>query len=131
MLQPLLVLKHLWQHLAIDFKLIAVDKYSFDAVFVMINQLSKQSISTPCHKTATAEDMACMFINQVYYYYKPPQTIVSDQGPQFILSFWTEFCRILGIQLKLSTAYYLQTNGQTEIINQYLNQRLCFFVNYF
>jgi hypothetical protein len=81
MLQPLLVLEHLWQHLAIDFKLIAVDKYSFNAVFVMINRLSKQSIFTPCHKTATAEDMACMFIDQVYCYYKPPQTIVSDQGP--------------------------------------------------
>jgi hypothetical protein len=81
MLQPLPVPEHLWQHLTIDFKLIAVDKYSFDAVFIVINWLSKQLIFTPCHKTATAEDMACMFINQVYCYYKLPQTIVSDQEP--------------------------------------------------
>jgi hypothetical protein len=32
----------------------------------------------PYHKTATAEDIAHMFINQVYCYYKPPQTIVLD-----------------------------------------------------
>jgi transposase InsO family protein len=84
----------------------AVDKYGFDAVFVVIDRLSKQLISTSCHKTATAENIACMFIDWVYRYYRPPQTIVLDQGPQFILSFWTEFCRILGIQLKLSTAYH-------------------------
>jgi hypothetical protein len=72
MLQPLLVPEHLWQHLTIDFKLIAVDKYGFDTVFVMINRLSKQSIFTPCHKTATTEDIARMFIDRVYRYYKPP-----------------------------------------------------------
>jgi hypothetical protein len=59
----------------------AVDKYGFDAVFIVIDRLSKQSIFTLCHKTATAEDMAYMFIDQVYRYYRPPQTIVLDQGP--------------------------------------------------
>jgi hypothetical protein len=63
MLHPLLVLKHLWQHLAINFKLIAVNKYSFDVVFVIIDQLSKQLIFTSCYKTATAKDMAYMFID--------------------------------------------------------------------
>jgi hypothetical protein len=45
--------------------------------------------------------------------------------------FWKEFCRILGIKLKLSTAYHPQTDGQTEIINQYIDQRLRPFVNYY
>jgi hypothetical protein len=35
----------------------------------------------PCYKTAIMENITCMFINQVYRYYKPPQTIVLDQGP--------------------------------------------------
>jgi hypothetical protein len=70
MLQPFPVLKHLWQHLAIDFKSIAIDKYSFNVVFVIIDRLSKQLISTPCYKTATAKNIACMFINRVYCYYR-------------------------------------------------------------
>ena len=41
-----------------------------------------------------------------------------------------EFCRILEIKLKLSTAFHPQTDGQTEIMNQYLDQRLRPFINY-
>jgi hypothetical protein len=53
-----------------------------------------------------------------------PSSIVSDRGGQFVSEFWTEFCRILGIQRKLSTAYHPQTDGQSEIANQYMAQRL-------
>ena len=70
-------------------------------------------------------------MSHVYRYRGAPQTIVSDRGPQFISEFWKEFCRILGIQLKLSTAFHPQTDGQTEVINQYLDQRLRPFVNYY
>jgi hypothetical protein len=41
----------------------AVNKYGFNTVFVVIDRLSKQLIFTPCYKTATAKDMACMFID--------------------------------------------------------------------
>jgi len=47
------------------------------------------------------------------------------------LAFWTEFCQILGIKIKLSTAHHPQTDSQTEIINQYLEQHLKPFVNYY
>ena len=74
--------------------------------------------------------MAQLFITNVYRTHGSPETIVSDRGPQFISEFWTELCRILGIKLKLLTVYHPQTDGQTEIINQYLDQRLRPFINY-
>ena len=37
---------------------------------------------------------------------------------------------MLGIDTKLSTAYYLQTNGQIERINQKLEQYLQMFIDY-
>lgn len=75
--------------------------------------------------------MAQLYVSYVYRYRGAPQTIVSDRGPQFISDFWNEFCRILGIQLKLSTAFHPQTDGQTEVMNQYLDQRLRPFVSYY
>ena len=35
-----------------------------------------------------------------------------------------ELCKLIGVKLKLSTAEHPQTDGNTEIYNQYLNQRL-------
>ena len=41
-----------------------------------------------------------------------------------------ELNNLLGIQTKLSTAYYLQTDGQTERVNQELEQYLRVFIDY-
>jgi transposase InsO family protein len=61
--------------------------------------------------------MARFYIDAIFRYKGPSESIVSDRGPQFVSHFWKEFCRILGVKLKLSTAYHPQTDGQTEIIN--------------
>ena len=131
LLQPLPVPEHPWQHITMDFKSMPTSKTGYDSIFVVIDRLSKQSISTPCHKTTTAEDMARIYLRTVYRYYGPSMSIVSDRGPQFISAFWVEFNRILGTKLKLSTAYHLQTDGQTEIMNQYIDQRLRPYVAYY
>ena len=57
--------------------------------------------------------------------------IVSDCGLQFVSAFWDEFNWILGTKIKLSTVFHLQTDGQTENANQYIDQRLCPFVNHY
>jgi hypothetical protein len=75
--------------------------------------------------------MARLFVLYILQTYRIPDSIVSDCRPQFISEFWNELCRILGIKLKLSTAFYLQTDRQTEIINQYIDQQLRPFVNYY
>jgi hypothetical protein len=41
-----------------DFKSFAKAKDGYNARFVIIDQLSKQSILIPCHKTTIAKDMA-------------------------------------------------------------------------
>ena len=38
---------------------------------------------------------------------------------------------ILGVELRLSTSYSPQTDGQTEVMNQYITHRLRPFVNYY
>jgi transposase InsO family protein len=131
LLQPLPVPDRPWQQISMDFVSFNKDKHGYDNVLVVMDRLSKESISIPCHKTTTAEEMASLFIYHIWRYFGPPDSIVSDRGPQFISTFWTEFCRLLGIKLKLSTAHHPQTDGQTEIMNQYLEQRLRPFVSYY
>ncbi|MGH6649449.1 DDE-type integrase/transposase/recombinase [Aquabacterium sp.] len=131
MLHPLPVPQRPWQHITMDFKSAPKDKKGFDNIYVVIDRLSKQAVSIPCHKEVTAEGMARLFIRHVYSYFGPPDSIVSDRGPQFISQFWREFCRILGVKIRLSTANHPQTDGQTEIMNEYNDQRLRPFVSYY
>ena len=74
--------------------------------------------------------MAQLFVKNIYHHQGSPTIIVSDRGPQFISAFWDEFCRILGVELKLSTAYHAQTDGQAEIVNQHIINCLQPFINH-
>jgi len=49
---------------------------------------------------------------------------------QFAAEMMKELNNLLEIQMKLSTAYHPQTNGQTERINQELEQYLGVFINH-
>jgi transposase InsO family protein len=53
-----------------------------------------------------------------------PKTIISDRGAQFVARFWEKFQQTLGTKLIRSSAYHLQTDGQTERINQVLEDML-------
>ena len=72
----------------------------------MVNYFSKRLFLIFCYKNINAKKVARLYIHYIYRIYGPPETIVSDRGPQFISAFWNEFTRILGIKLKLSTVYH-------------------------
>ena len=78
-----------------DFMTFPKDRQGFDAVFVVVDRLSKRPISIPCYKTIDARGLAKLFVEYVYRYRGLPETIVSDKGPQFVSDFWDEFCHII------------------------------------
>ena len=86
-------------------------------VIILVNHFSKRPLLIPYHKDINTKEVAQLYIHYVYQIYGLLDTIISNRGPQFILAFWNEFTWILSIRLKLSTAYYPQTDGQTEIVN--------------
>ena len=81
LLQPLPVPHRPWQHISMDFKSFPVDRNSYNAILVFVDRLGKRLISVPYKDTCTAKQMAQLFIDRVWRYYRPPNTIVSDQGP--------------------------------------------------
>lgn len=54
-------------------------------------------------------------------------SIIEDKGPycnKQLGGFWRELFCLFGTKLRMSTAYHPQTDGQTEILNQTLEQYL-------
>ena len=100
------------------------DSNGHDAILVIVDRFSKMAIFIKSHTTATAEDLANLFIEFVFSKHGVPQDIISDRGSLFISSFWTAFCDSLKIKRNLSTAYHPESDGQTERVNQILEQYL-------
>jgi len=100
-----------------------------DAVITVVDSVSKRVHFVLTHTTVTAEGAARLFLHHVWKLHGLPKRVVSNHGPQFVASFTKELYRLLGVQLSSSTAWHPQTDGQTERVNQELDQFLCLFVN--
>jgi len=59
-----------------------------------------------------------------------PESVILDRELQFVVGLMKKLNKMLGIETKLSIAYYLQTDGQTERTNQKLEQYLRMYVNH-
>jgi len=65
----------------------------------------------------SVEGLAKLFRDQVWRLHGLPESIILDRGVQFAVGMMKELNNLLGIQMKLSTAYHPQTDRQTERIN--------------
>jgi transposase InsO family protein len=76
------------------------------------------------HTTYTAKKYAEVYLDQVIRLHVVPEKIISDQGTQFIARFWEQLQSSLGTKLIRNSAYHPQTDGQTERVNQILEDML-------
>ena len=65
-----------------------------------------------------AEDLVRLFRDNVWKLHGLPKSIVLDKGPQFAAELTKELNRMLGIEMRLLTAFYPQIDRQTEQMNQ-------------
>jgi len=77
-----------------------------------------------------AEELAKLFRDHVWKLHGLPESIISDRGVQFTVEMMKKVNDLLDIQTKLLTAYHPQTDGQTERINQELEQYLRVFIDH-
>ena len=74
--------------------------------------------------------MAQLLYDRIYPLHGLPLQIISDRGVQYSAELFQEWCKLLGIESTMSIAYHPQTNGQTEQVNQILEQYLRCYVDY-
>jgi transposase InsO family protein len=65
-----------------------------------------------------------LYITRILSLHGVSKTIVSDRGPQFVSKFWEELHKALDTKLLHSSVYHPQTSGQTERVNQILEDML-------
>ena len=95
-----------------------------DAIFVVVDRLTKMAHFIPTKTTATAEDTARLFLDNVFRLHGLPEEIISDRDSKFNGNFWQALFESLGTRLGMSTAFHPQTDGQTERMNRTLEDML-------
>jgi hypothetical protein len=95
-----------------------------------VDRFTKRAHFIPTTTTLTAEGAARLFRDHVWKDHGWPKKIITDRGTQFAAKFAQALNTLLGIKSALSTAYHPQTDGQTERLNQELEQYLRLYTNY-
>ena len=78
---------------------------------------------------ATAQEVGRLYFDKVVKHHGMQKSIISDRDPKFTSRFWRALWKKLGTELKMSTAFRPQTDGQTERVNLVLQEYLRNYVN--
>jgi hypothetical protein len=104
-----------WEDISMDF-IVGLPRTAkgYDSIWVIVDRLTKIAHFLPVKTIHPVTVYAQLYIAR----------ILSDRGPQFISKFWEELHKSLGTKLFHSSAYHPQTSGQTERVNQLLEDML-------
>lgn len=119
-----------WQEISVDLIVGLPDSQGYDSILVVVDRFTKMFHALPTMSTITSEGLARLYRDNVWKLHGLPKKVISDRGPQFASKFMMDLNHTLGITTALSTAYHPQTDGQTERVNQDVEQYLRLFVNY-
>src|SRR5260370_38029616 len=102
----------------------------FTAILVVVDHLTKQSLFIPTHDSIASPELAQLFLTHVFSKHGMSSHVTSDQGSEFISHFFRSLGKLLQMELHFMSGYHPQGDGQTEYLNQVLDQYLQAYTNY-
>jgi hypothetical protein len=120
LLQPLPIPEQKWESISMDFITGLPRVQGKDCIFVVVDRLTKFAHFFAIPTDYKAIQVAELFFREVFRLHGLPRQIVSDRDGRFINAFWQELFRLTGTELATSTSYHPQTDGQTEIVNKWV-----------
>jgi hypothetical protein len=102
----------------------------FTAILVIIDRLSKQGVFIPTVDTITSAQLAELFVLHIFSKHGIPSHCTSDRGSEFVSHFFRSLGTALDMRLHFTSGYHPQADGQTERVNQMLEQYLRTFCNF-
>jgi len=116
--------------IAIDFITDLPKSDRYDTILVVIDRLTKMRHFIPCSKDLETPQFAKLFMKEIVRLRGLLHDIITDRWTLFTLDLWKDTTGRLGMERRLSTAFHLETDGQTERTNPLLEQYLRAYINY-
>jgi hypothetical protein len=100
-----------------DFMVSLPPSKEFDAIMVVVDQISKMAHFIPTKENATTQEMGRLFFMHVFKHHGHPKDIMSNRDPKFISKIWQTLWKRMGSKFKMSTSFRPQTYGQIKRVN--------------
>ena len=117
LLQPLPLPTCVWEDISMDFIEGLSTSYGFLVIMVVVDRLSKYGHFVAVKHSYSAKTIAELFVKEIARLHGMPCSIVSDRDPIFTSQFWVEYFRLQGSDLRMSSSYQPQMDGQTKVLN--------------
>jgi transposase InsO family protein len=96
----------------------------YDSIWAIVDRFSKVAHFIPVKTTYKGARLVELYIARTVCLHGVPKKIVSDRGTQFRSRFWERLHEAMDTKLNFSSVYHPQTDGQTERVNQILEDML-------
>jgi len=110
-LMPNTVPEKFWTHISADFIMKLLLAQGYDSILVVCDRITKMTHFVPTTERTSAEGVARLFWDNIWKLHSLPESIIMDRGAQFVIEMMKELNHMLGINTKLSMAYYPQTDS--------------------
>ena len=119
-----------WDSISMDFIEHLPASNGFTSILVVVDCLSKQAVFISTTDECDAKELARLFLINVFSKHGIPTHITSDRGSEFTSHFFRSLGTLLDIRLHFTSGYHPEGDGQTERVNQTLEQYIRIYCNY-
>ncbi|GJT69224.1 putative reverse transcriptase domain-containing protein, partial [Tanacetum coccineum] len=114
-----------WENITMDFITnLPRTRSGPDAIWVVVDRLTKSTYFLAIREDYSTEKLARLYTDEIVTRHGVPVSIILDRDARFTSRLWQTFQKALGTRLDMSTAYYPQTDGQSERTIQTLEDML-------
>ena len=130
LLEPIDVRMRPWNAISMDFIVGLPESEGYTKIWVIVDRFSKMAHFIPLTTEVPLKELALIFLQNVWRLHGLPESIISDRDTRFTSKFWISLMKLLQVKINMSTAFHPETDGQTEKVNQTLEQYLRSYCSY-
>ena len=125
LLQPIRIPEWKWDRITMDFVVgLPLTGRKHDSVWVVVDRLTKSAHFLPVKTNYSLDKLTELCIKEIVQLHEIPISIILDRDSRFTSRFWGKIQEALGTRLNFSTAFHLQTDGQSERVIHILEDML-------
>ena len=122
LLEPSEVPMRPWTTISMDFIMGLPKSDWYTKIWVIVDRFSKMPHFIPLRTEEHIKELPLTFMKEIWCLYELPESIVSNRETRFTSKFWTSLMQLLQVKLNHSTPFHPESDGQTERVNQILEQ---------